>query len=76
MKWIFENIKELSTLLIVLLFSAMCIMLFVVDVPKDNESVVLILLGALSSTIGAIFGYWYGSSEKDKKEAVTGEIPE
>ncbi len=40
----------------------------VVDVPKDNESVVLILLGALSSTIGAIFGYWYGSSEKEKEK--------
>ena len=68
MKWIFENIKELSTLLIVLLFSAMCIMLFLIDVPKDNESVVLILLGALSTTIGAVFGFWYGSSEDKTKE--------
>ena len=68
MKWIFENIKELSTLLIVLLFSAMCIMLFLIDVPNDNESIINLLIGALSTTIGAVFGFWYGSSEEKKEK--------
>jgi hypothetical protein len=61
----------LGALIVLGLFIVIGLLIFV-PMPKENEQVLLVLLGALTAKFADVVGYFYGSSKSsaDKSEVM------
>ncbi len=59
----------LGALIVISVIAVICLLIFV-QMPKDNEQVLLVLLGVLAASFTAVVSYFYGSSKgsSDKTE--------
>ena len=62
--------------IIVMAFFAVIIVLLTIEMPKSNENMLYILLGALVAKFGDVVNYFYGSSKSssDKNEMIERQI--
>lgn len=53
-------------------FTILCVMLFIVTVPKENHDIAIMLLGQFAAIEVMVYNYFFGSSKSssDKTEAV------
>lgn len=49
-------------------FAFMCYALVYVPIPESNKEALYILIGIISSTVGLIVGFYYGSSKGSQKK--------
>ena len=65
----------LAGVILALYFSVIVILIFK-PMPPENMQALLILLGALSAAVGAIIGYFYGSSKSSaEKNDIIAQMP-
>lgn len=61
-------IKTIAALGVIGMTSFMCYALVYVKIPQENREPLLMLLGMISGGLGAIIGYYYGSSAGSKNK--------
>lgn len=50
------------SVIVLLLFAAICVLLFLHAIPAESRDAALIVLGALAGSQTTVVGYWLGSS--------------
>ena len=65
------TIAEVIAILLVVLLGAAMLTLFFVAIPAANKDVLVAIIGILSANVGAVVGYFYGSSAGSKGKDAT-----
>lgn len=71
---IFDNIRSIIALSIVLLSFAFLFMLVLRAVPAENKEVVNIAAGLVLASLSGVAGYYFGSSKNESDKAKVDQI--